>query len=111
MDFDTNANKGTKFTRLYIVEGIKKERVNINHTQRGEVDGLAWINPQDVDTKANNCMINIRHLNQDSHLEKDEYGVSWFVKNFVKRSPISKTYGKRFTKYQKKYRPSYGRFF
>ena len=75
-----------KLTCFYIVEGFDKDRVNnINHTKRGEIRGLAWVSPHQVNTRVRN-KIDISILNPDSKFVEQSFGVSFFVKEVVIKS-------------------------
>ena len=75
----------TKLYRLYVVEGFCKDRVDISYTKRGEVTGLAWVQPQQIVDMRNKRKIPKNKLIHNLD-RKGAFDVSCFIRKIIPQS-------------------------
>ena len=78
----------TKRFQLYIIEDFDKDRVDLNHTRRGEITGLVWVKPHQVVQVVN--MENKSNIPKNKLLHnlnsKGVFYMSWFIRKIIPQS-------------------------
>ena len=86
VEYRQHCGRKTKVYHFYVIEGFEKSRVDLGHTKRGEIAGLAWVKPGKIlNMKKRKSRVEKSELFGSSG-EKGALDVSCFIRKIITQS-------------------------